>query len=91
MQLSDRFHGPVLLTALATAFFTMGSSAVLAQGTAEERSDCMGNAFEFCSAVIPDVAKIEACLKGNMSQLSPECRAEFAANGRTRLRPEQFR
>ena len=76
---------------LATAFFTLASSAVLAQGTGEERSACMGNAFEFCSSVIPNVAKIEACLKGDMSRLSPECRAEFEANGSKRMKAEHFR
>jgi hypothetical protein len=87
MKTTDRFPIPHL----AAAFFTIANSAVLAQGTAEERSACMGNAFEFCSSDIPNVAKIEACLKGNLSRISPECRAEFEANGSTRMKAEHFR
>jgi hypothetical protein len=62
-----------------------------AQGTAEERSACMSDAFRFCRANIPNVAAIEACLKQNVSSLSPACQAEFAPAGSTKLQSTHFR
>jgi hypothetical protein len=66
-------------------------SATFAQGTEQQRSDCMGDAFRFCSSDIPFVSEIEACLQANLSRLSPACRSEFAPSSTTRLRPEHFR
>lgn len=66
-------------------------SASLAQGTEQQRSDCMGDAFRFCASDIPFVSKIEACLQSNLSELSPACRSEFAPSKKTKLRPEHFR
>ena len=63
----------VLATVLAT------SSAGFARGTPEQRSACMGDAFKFCSAEIPNVPKITSCMKANYSKLSPGCKA--AARG----------
>jgi len=60
-------------------------SLALAQGTAEERSACTGDAFRFCTWDIPDVSKIEACLIKNESKLDPACRAEFQTTGKTKL------
>jgi hypothetical protein len=37
------------------------SAPVTAQGTSEERSGCIGDAFRFCASDIPDVPKNEAC------------------------------
>jgi hypothetical protein len=63
-----------------------------AQGTAQERSACMGDAFRFCGFDIPDVPKIEACLNSKKDQLSPACRAEFKPSRakKTKLKPEHF-
>ena len=62
-----------------------------AQGTSEERSSCMGDAFKFCSSDIPHVSKIEACLKANKSKLSPACRAEFEPAGKTKIHSSHFK
>jgi hypothetical protein len=62
----------VFATLLAT------SSAGFAQGTPEQRSACMGDAFRLCSAEIPNVPKITACMKANYSKLSPGCKAAAA-------------
>jgi hypothetical protein len=63
-----------------------GPSAASAQGTAEERSACIGDAFQFCMADIPNVSQIEACLIKNKDKLQPACRAEFEQpSGKTRL------
>ena len=61
-----------------------------AQGTAQQRSACMGDAFRFCSAYIPNVSSIEACLRQNVNSLDPACRAEFRPNGRTKLQSRHF-
>lgn len=66
------------------------SSVAWAQGTAQDRSACMGDAFKFCSADIPNVSKIEACLEQNRSNLTPACAAEFQPAKKTTLRPEHF-
>jgi hypothetical protein len=65
----------VLATVLAT------SSAGFAEGTPEQRSACMGDAFKFCSAEIPNIPKITSCMKANYSKLSPGCKAAAAAKG----------
>lgn len=69
------------------------SAPAAAQGTAEERSACMGDAFRFCAGDIPDVPKIEACLGSKRGELSPACQAEFKPSQakKTKLRPEHFR
>jgi hypothetical protein len=75
----------------AAAMFCLSLSATSAQGTAQQRSACMGDAFRFCSAYIPNVSAIETCLKQNVNSLDPACRAEFQPNGRTKLRARHFR
>jgi hypothetical protein len=47
----------VLLTLIAAV------APAYAQGAAQERSDCMGDAFRFCSSDIPFVSEIEDCLR----------------------------
>jgi hypothetical protein len=66
------------------------AAPVLAQGTAQERSACMGDAFKFCSADIPNVSAIEACLAKNVRELSPACRTEFQPASKTKIRREHF-
>ena len=78
------------LIALAFLCFGLGLTAASAQGTAQQRSACMGDAFRFCSAYIPNVSNIEACLRRNVNSLDPACRAEFQPNGRTKLRARHF-
>ncbi len=51
----------------------------------------MGDAFRFCSADIPNVAKIEACLSQNRANLTPACAAEFQPAQTTLLKPDHFR
>ncbi len=74
----------------AAGMFGVLSAPALAQGTAEERSACMGDAFKFCGSDIPDVSRIEACLKSKVNQLSPGCKAEFEPNGHTKMRRSHF-
>ncbi len=72
------------------AFIISSAAPAFAQGTAQERSDCMGDAVRFCSADIPFVSEIESCLDANLSRLSPACRREFAPTKTTRLQEEHF-
>jgi hypothetical protein len=78
--------GGILL--LAAALITGTASA---QGTAEQRSACMGDAFRFCSQDIPNVSRIEACLLANRERLRPACQAQFDAAGNSSPQPEHFR
>jgi hypothetical protein len=86
MLISLSARSAALLAAIALA-----SPSSLAQGTAEERSACMGDAFKFCLSDIPTVSKIEACLEKNAPNLTPACRAEFQPNKKTKMRAEHFR
>jgi hypothetical protein len=61
-----------------------------AQGTTQERSDCMGDALRFCSSDIPFVEEIESCLSENLARLSPACRREFGPTQSTKLREDHF-
>jgi len=82
---------PAQTVLAAAAMFCLTLSAASAQGTAQQRSACMGDAFRFCSAYIPNVTSIEACLRQNVNSLDPGCRAEFQPSGRTKLRARHFR
>jgi hypothetical protein len=74
----------IKIALLAGAMLSVPAAAI-AQGTAEQRSACIGDAFQFCTPDIPDVSKIEACLSKNKDKLQPACRAEFEPTGKTRL------
>jgi len=77
-------------SAVVTAVLVLAAAPASAQGTAEQRSACMGDAFKFCLSDIPRVAAIEACLERNESKLTPACQAEFGPSKKTKLRPEHF-
>lgn len=47
---------------------------VLAQGSDAARQACTPDAMRLCSDVIPDVARVTACMKAKSSQLSEACR-----------------
>jgi hypothetical protein len=68
----------VLIGTAVLATLVTTSSAGFAQGTPEQRSACMGDAFKFCAAEIPNVPKITACMRANASKLSPACKAAVA-------------
>lgn len=77
-----------IVSALLAVF---GAGPAMAQGTAQERSDCMGDAIRFCSSDIPFVEEIESCLRSNMARLSGACRREFAGpTNSTKLTEQHF-
>jgi hypothetical protein len=45
-----------------------------AQGSDAARQACTPDAMRLCSNVIPDVARVTACMNAKYSQLSPACR-----------------
>ena len=45
--------------------------------TPEQEQACTNDAFRLCSAEIPDVDRVTACMIRNKSQLTPGCRAFF--------------
>jgi hypothetical protein len=47
------------------------------RGTIEQQMACTPDVFRLCGAQIPDVNRIVACLRQNMSVLSSPCRAVF--------------
>jgi len=63
----------LLATALAFSMWPAASRAY----TDEQQQACSADAFRLCSADIPDIDRITACMIRNKSQLTPGCRAFF--------------
>ena len=71
---SRNFHFSLMLaTALSVSMLPSASQAY----TPEQEQACSGDAFRLCSADIPDVDRITACMIRNKSRLTPGCRAFF--------------
>jgi hypothetical protein len=68
-----RFELLLLATALAVSMWSAAGHAY----TPEQEQACTGDAFRLCSAEIPDVDRVTACMVARQSQLSPPCRAYF--------------
>lgn len=70
---------------LAASLVVLGGSAAATVATAASRDEqthaCRGDAIHFCAAEIPNEAKITACMKRHIDELSPACRAMFT-NGK---------
>ena len=62
---------------LATALSVSIGSAAGQTYTPEQEQACTGDAFRLCSAEIPDVGRVTACMVAKKDQLSPPCRAQF--------------
>ena len=72
----------LLATALAVLVLPTAAEAY----TPEGQQACTGDAFRLCSAEIPNVDRVRACLHRNKAQLSPGCRG-FISPGAHRPRP----
>jgi len=59
---------------LARAFAVLVLPTEAEAYTPEGRQACTGDAFRLCSAEIPNVDRVRACLHRNKAQLSPGCR-----------------
>jgi len=64
-----------LIGVALSAALLAATTPSFAQGTPEQRSACMGDAFRHCSAQIPSVPKVTACMKVNFSKLSQACQS----------------
>jgi hypothetical protein len=65
--------GLMLAAALSVSMLPATSRAY----TPEQEQACTSDAFRLCSAEIPDVDRVTACMVARKSQLSPPCRAQF--------------
>ena len=54
------------------------------QGSWEQQKACTPDVWRLCSAQVPDVDRIVACLRRNTPQLSDRCRAVFAQRDASR-------
>jgi hypothetical protein len=70
-RISKVTAGAVALAISLVAF----SSSGFAVGTAEQRAACTPDALRLCSAEIPNIPRIVACLRANKSNLSKPCQA----------------
>jgi hypothetical protein len=66
----------VLLAAPSTAFAEFKPSAAL-------RSACMADVFKLCSASLPSMDSVHACLKAKKLQASAKCQAQYDAEMKT--------
>ena len=81
-QLALCFAVPVGLALMAF----ISPTPAAAQGTQEQRAACEGDAMRLCSAHVPDVQKITACMSRNRRNLSSGCRAVFDGGSKRRAR-----
>ncbi len=65
---------------LAAAFSVSMWPAASEAYTPEQQQACSDDAFRLCSADIPDVDRITACMIRKQDQLTPGCRAYFKSS-----------
>jgi hypothetical protein len=67
-------------SAVALVLTLMGSGGARAEnpGTPEQQAACTPDAMRLCSAEIPNVPAIIACMKRKRAQVSVECRTAMA-------------
>jgi hypothetical protein len=75
----------------SVAAFGTGASAQQYQGTMDQQMACTPDVWRLCGAAIPDVDRIVACLRSNVPQLSPGCRAVFETGNRAEQRETRQR
>ncbi|WP_215765948.1 hypothetical protein [Gluconobacter cerinus] len=66
----------LMLLACLTGFTALSGTASAATRD-EQKQACQGDAIRLCTFAIPNEAKITACMRKKMDQLSPKCRAMF--------------
>ena len=67
-----------LLAGLLPACF---ASTAVAYDAAAARTACTPDAFRLCSAEMPDVPRITACIRRNFRSRSPACRTAISGGG----------
>lgn len=71
IERAGRRAGVVLAVAATVAVLSPTASFAF---SAEAQQMCSGDAFRLCSAEIPNIPRITACMVKNRSQLSSGCR-----------------
>jgi hypothetical protein len=71
----DMIKTHALLAASLVALSTVGAAHAATHD--EQAKACRGDAMHFCASEIPNKAKITACMKQHVDELSPPCRAMF--------------
>ncbi len=69
-RVARRTGGALAVAAVASVSSPTASFAF----SAEAQQMCSGDAFRLCSAEIPNIPRITACMVKNRSQLSSSCR-----------------
>ena len=69
----------ILSVTAAVAISLTSFAAHAVEATAEQRRACTPDAFRLCSAHIPNVEAITACMRAKKSELSPACKLVFDA------------
>ena len=72
--LDRTFRRAGLVLALAVSLSALSSASGFAFSS-EAQQMCTGDAFRLCSAEIPNIPKITACMRKHRSDLSAGCRA----------------
>jgi hypothetical protein len=67
--------------ALLAGLMVYRLDSAAAQGSDAARQACTPDALKLCSDVIPDVAKVTACMKAKRAQLSEACRVAMSGGG----------
>lgn len=62
---------------LIASALMLGTASVAGAYTAEQEQMCTGDAMRLCSAEIPNVDAVTACMVRLRAQLSPGCKAVF--------------
>ena len=83
--MNNSFWKLMLAAGFAVAVYASPASAQRADemktGQGGSGNPCVSDAYKFCSAEIPDRAKVASCLFKNKRGLSPACRAEIGGGG----------
>lgn len=62
---------------LIATVMVLGMASAASAYTAEQEQMCTGDAMRLCSAEIPNVDAVTACMARQRAQLSPGCKAVF--------------
>ena len=75
----------ILSVTAAVAISLTSFAAHAVEATAEQRRACTPDAFRLCSAHIPNVEAITACMRAKKSELSPACKLVFDKPASTKV------
>jgi hypothetical protein len=76
-----RMKSPVLFASFLCVSLSTAQAQVVSKYhiTAEEQAACQVDATTLCSSVFPDEDALIACMRSNVTNLSPVCRKTFVA------------